>query len=234
MEIRGSILVVEDEHNLGATLVEYLNGLGGKAYWADSAKQAQELFDSKNPQIVLMDIGLPDGDGLELGRKFREKRQDFVLLFLSALNDPDTKVEALNVGGHDYITKPFALKELTIRLENIFRYFKELFELPEELEIGGLKVWFSRYQVRTQAGEIIDLSQKEGAILKVLFQKKNQVVSREEIIEKVWGENAYPTSRTVDNYIVRLRKWADTSAQSAVEIQSVRGVGYALRTKEEN
>lgn len=223
-----NILIVEDEENLGITLSEYLKGLGHGCFWAKDAKTARELFSLQRPGVILMDIGLPDGNGLDLAREFRKIRKDFVLLFLSALNDPETKVEGLEIGADDYITKPFALKELILRLNRILSSQSEISKLPEEINHGPLKIWFKRYEVQDAKGGVLSLSQKECAILELLYTKKNEAVDREEIIEKIWGEDKFPSNRTVDNYIVKLRKWCETDPAKNLEIQSIRSIGYKL------
>ena len=222
------ILIVEDEINLGSTLEEYLRGLGHFCAWAKTGREAQELFKKNTPNLILMDIGLPDISGLNLAALFRKERKDFVLLFLSALNDPEIKVEALEIGAEDYITKPFALKELTLRLERILKTQTRLETLSEEIIHGPLKIWFSRYEVMDALGAIISLSQKECAILELLYKRQNEAVPREEIIEKIWGEDKFPSNRTVDNYIVKLRKWCESDPQQSIEIQSIRSIGYKL------
>lgn len=227
-----SILLVEDEKNLGPTLQEYLEGKGHQCLLAKNAQSAKELFKKIRPSIVLLDIGLPDGSGLDLAKDWRSQRKDFVLLFLSAQNDPDTKLMGLEIGAEDYITKPFALKELTLRLERILENQKTLSKRPEVIEHGPLKIWFSRYEVQDAQGEIWSLTQKECAILELLYQNKGQVIQRDHIISVVWGEEAFPSTRTVDNYIVKLRKWCESDPQKNIQIQSVRGAGYKLIDKE--
>lgn len=222
------ILIVEDEENLGITLNEYLSGVGHETHLAQNGKTARELFNTVNPQLVLMDIGLPDTDGLKLAKEFRNLRKDFVLLFLSALNDPETKVQGLEIGADDYITKPFALKELMLRLGRIITSQKEIEVMPEEIVHGGLKIWFKRFEVMDYQKNIINLSQKECAILELLYKKKNEGVDRDEIIEKIWGDDKFPSNRTVDNYIVKLRKWCETDPNKSIEILSIRGIGYKL------
>lgn len=224
------ILIVEDEPNLGDTLLDYLESKSYDAKLAKTASEARDYFNSPNfsPYVILMDIGLPDGDGLDLGKEFRNQRKDFVLLFLSALNDPETKLQGLELGADDYITKPFDLRELMLRLERILKTKNSFELLGDEISIGSLKVWFKKYEVLDGEGNILPLSQKECAILELLFKKKNEVLSRDEIIDKVWGENSFPSNRTVDNYIVKLRKWLETDQSSSATITSIRGIGYKL------
>ena len=213
-----NILIVEDEENLGITLSEYLKGLGHSCFWAKNVECARELFKAHDPGIILMDIGLPDGNGLDLAREFRKIRKDFVLLFLSALNDPETKVEGLEIGADDYITKPFALKELILRLNKILYSQSGINKLPDEIVHGALKIWFKRYEVQDANGSVITLSQKECAILELLYTKKNEAVDREEIIERIWGEDKFPSNS----------KWCETDKNKSLEIQSIRSIGYKL------
>jgi len=222
------ILIVEDEENLGMTLSEYLRTLGHDCHWARSLQEGRSLFQSLHPKVVLMDIGLPDGSGLELARELRKQKKDFVLLFLSALNDPEIKVEGLEIGAEDYITKPFALKEILLRLNRILSSQEDLSKMPDEIVHGKLKIWFKRFEVQDAHGVVHGLSQKECAILELLYKKKNEAVDREEIIEKIWGEDKFPSNRTVDNYIVKLRKWCESDSSKVLEIQSIRSIGYKL------
>lgn len=226
------ILIVEDEPNLGNTLFEYLEAKKFNCKLATNTIQAREIFISENfsPDVVLMDIGLPDGNGMLLASELRNLKKDFVLLFLSALNDPETKLQGLELGADDYITKPFDLRELMLRLERILKTSERFHQMSDEISIGPLKIWFKRYEVANAQGEIISLSQKECAILELLYKNMPQVVSRDEILERVWGEESFPSNRTVDNYIVKLRKWSETS--DVVKISTVRGIGYRLEVKE--
>lgn len=226
-----TILIVEDEPNLGLTLKEYLEGKGHNAHLAKSVKEADQLFMEHNPDVVLMDIGLPDGSGLDCAKGMRVRRQDFLLLFLSALNDPDTKVEGLEIGAEDYITKPFALKELNLRLERSLKLKENLTSSESEVRYGPFTLAFSRFQVTTQSGQTYELGQKECALLKLLHDLNGEVCSREDVIDKIWGEDKFPSNRTVDNYIVKLRRLFETDPQSHIEIQSVRGIGYKLIAK---
>jgi two-component system alkaline phosphatase synthesis response regulator PhoP len=198
---------------------------------AVSCKEAREKFQNYSPAIAILDIGLPDGSGIELAREFRQKRKDCVLLFCTALNDPYLRVEGLELGAEDYITKPFELKELTLRLDRILKARQLTLHRPDELAFGKLTFWPKRFEIQDAFGETSSLSQKECAILELLLEKRNEVISRDEMIEGIWGENSFPTNRTIDNYIVKLRKWADSDAKGDLKITSVRGIGYKLEWK---
>lgn len=222
------LLIVEDEKNLGHTLQEFLNDKGYHCDHAANCSEAHDLFVQNNYSIVLMDINLPDGDGIKLAKQFRGLRQDFVLLFLSAQNDPETKYQGLEMGAEDYITKPFDLRELTLRLDKALKTHDHLQAQQAEVKMGGITVYFKRYMAVDGAGREIPLGQKECAILELLYSRKNEVISRDEMLELIWGKDAFPSNRTVDNYIVKLRKWLETDPTNSVKINSIRGVGYQL------
>jgi two-component system, OmpR family, alkaline phosphatase synthesis response regulator PhoP len=226
-----SLLIVEDEPNLGQTLRDYLRAKNFLVELATSCQEAREKFHSDPPAIAILDIGLPDGSGLELAREFRQGRKDCVLLFCSALNDPELRVEGFELGAEDYITKPFELKELTLRLDRILKARKLTMAGSDELRFGKLVFWPKRFEIKDGTGLISGLGQKECAILELLLERQNEVVARDEMIETIWGEDSFPTNRTIDNYIVKLRKWAESDSDSNLKITSVRGIGYKLEWK---
>jgi two-component system, OmpR family, alkaline phosphatase synthesis response regulator PhoP len=226
-----SLLLVEDGPNLGETLRDYLRAKKFRVELATTAAQAREKFKQITPAVAILDIGLPDGSGIELAREFRALQKECVLLFCTALNDPALRVEGLELGAEDYITKPFELKELTLRLDRILKSRAYTLQNPDELRFGNLIFWPKRFEIQDGEGEVSSLSQKECAILELLLDRRNEVVSRDEMIETIWGENAFPTNRTVDNYIVKLRKWAESDTGASLRITSVRGIGYKLELK---
>lgn len=225
-----SLLIVEDEPNLGQTLRDYLRAKKFNVDLAASCAEARIKFADMRPAIAIIDIGLPDGSGIDLAREFRERRKDCVLLFCTALNDPALRVEGLELGAEDYITKPFELKELTLRLDRILKSRAITLNNPDEYRFNKVIFWPKRFEIQDADGIISTLGQKECAILELLLEKRNEVVARDEMIESIWGENSFPTNRTIDNYIVKLRKWADSDLDGP-KISSVRGIGYKLEWK---
>lgn len=225
------LLLVEDEPNLGQTLRDYLRAKKFRVELAASCAEARLKFKEIRPAVAILDIGLPDGSGIDLAREFRQERRECVLLFCTALNDPVLRVEGLELGAEDYVTKPFELKELTLRLDRILKSRELTLSNPDEYRFGKLIFWPKRFEILDGDGVTSSLSQKECAILELLLEKKNDVVARDEMIESIWGENSFPTNRTIDNYIVKLRKWADSSTSTGLKIQSVRGIGYKLEWK---
>lgn len=230
LEVSKMILIVEDEENLGKTLTEYLDENSFSCTWVKSIAEARKTLNLKYDYIIL-DIGLPDGSGLELAREIFSINKQQRLLFLSAQNSPDVKLEGLELGADDYMTKPFRLKELLLRLNKMKPINFSSDKVQENIyRFGPITFYVDRYELVDSFGVKVDLAQRESEILKVLIEKKNSVVSRDEIIEKVWGEDSYPSNRTIDNYIVKFRKWVDTANEYA-EIQNIRGVGYKFIEK---
>ena len=224
------ILIVEDEPNLGETLKDFLTHKGHLCELVNTCQRAKEKYLEFRPNAICLDIGLPDGNGLELAEWFNQTRKNCLLLFISAQHDPETRLKGLEIGAEDFITKPFELGELSLKLDRWALGLK-LDEDPSSISLAGLRLWHKRYQLELTSGEIIELGQKECEILKLLLDHKTAVVSRDEIIDKIWGENNFPTNRTVDNYIVKLRKIIDRDAETPVEIKSIRGIGYQLKEK---
>ncbi len=222
----GKILLVEDEEGLGSTLSEYLSEKCLEVHWTKSVSETKALLaQGFLPDVALLDVGLPDGVGLDLVDPIKKQSPQVVLIFLTALNSPDDRVRGLETGANDYITKPFALRELLLRLERIFQ---QTGYPSQAMKLGQLKVFTDRYEIVDQNGKAFPLGQKECLILKMLLQKNGDVLTRDEIISEIWGEDAYPSHRTVDNYIVRLRRLVDIDSSEAVKISTVRGVGYKL------
>lgn len=230
--MNANILLVEDEYNLGATLKDYLEDHGHIVTWAQTFEEA--IKEIKKPQVIfqvaLLDIGLPDGDGIELAKIIKASSENTSFMFLSAQNDPDIKVKGLETGAQDYMTKPFNIKELSFRLKKMLTHFEQT-QNSDEYVFGPLKVWFKQYQVQNAQGESLSLGTKECEILKLLIDSSPNVISRDDIINQIWGADANPSYRTVDNYIVTLRKWAETDPGHHLVIHTVRGIGYKLEIK---
>jgi two-component system, OmpR family, alkaline phosphatase synthesis response regulator PhoP len=223
------ILIVEDELNLAHTIQEYLSTKGFECFLVHKMQDALTyIATNKNISMAVLDINLPDGSGLDLAREIKKRSPDILFLFMSAMNDPETKLEGLEIGAEDYITKPFALKELSLRIDKILTVNNLINASPDEINIGTLKIRFKSFELIDAQNKKITLNQKECAILEMLWRNKNMVVSREDIIDEIWGKDSFPSNRTVDNYIVGLRKWAETDSSHKIAIVSIRGIGYKL------
>jgi two-component system alkaline phosphatase synthesis response regulator PhoP len=231
VSVGAQLLVVEDDRNVGATLVDRLRGAGYRVTLAESAARARAAWRAQAPQLVLMDVGLPDGNGFELAAEFRAAVPQAALVFLTAHGNPDQRVRGLELGADDYVTKPFHFKELLLRIHNCLKRAQDLAELPGEMRgvvrIGRARVDFERFSAEA-GGEVHALTHKECAVLRLLASRVGKAVSRDEILDRAWSADEFPTSRTVDNFIVRLRRLVEPGPGEPQVIRSIRGVGYLL------
>ncbi len=224
------ILLLEDEQNVGSTLQERLQHAGFSVTWAQSLKESHLALQQENFHLALLDINVPDGSGFELGAVIRKKHPATALVFLTAAGTPEDRIQGLELGAEDYIVKPFHFKELQLRIQNALKRAVYIADstTAEQVTLGKAKVSFDQYELTLEGESPIHLSHKECALLKLLYQKRGLVVSRDEILNLIWSEDEYPTPRTVDNFILRLRKWIEPNSDSPTVIRSVRGVGYLL------
>lgn len=221
------ILLVEDEKNVGSTLHEFLGQQGYEVEWVTTAADARMHIRDRKFDLVLLDVGLPDGSGFDVASDIRKSRSHVAIIFLTAFGEPESRIQGLELGAEDYIVKPFHLKELVLRIQNGLKRTKYFQDVTGKITIGQATVDFSNFTIES-SGETHTLTQKECALLKFLVERKGSVVSRDEILNQVWSESAFPTSRTIDNFMVRLRRWIEVDPEDPKHIRSVRGVGYLL------
>ncbi len=214
MPKRPTLLLVEDEENLGATLKSMLEGERYAVTWAKTKKEALADIKALPFDVALLDVNLPDGSGFQIA----ESLSDTAILFLTAMSDPEDRVRGLKLGAEDYIIKPFHFQELCLRIQNA-RKRKSFVRDAGVVHIGKAKVDFARFAINGKK-----IAAKEVNLLKLLYDRRGKVVSRDEILNHVWPREAYPTSRTVDNFVMSLRKLLGTKY-----IKSIRGVGYQLQ-----
>ena len=226
------ILVVEDEKNVGSTLVERLQKEAFSVDWAQNAAEALSLFKGRGYSLALLDVGLPDGDGFDLARKFREQTPSTAIVFLTAFGTAEDRVTGLEIGADDYVVKPFHFKELLLRIRNVLKradYVRPDLKLNSgKIRIGRAMVDFERFEA-VVSDETHKLTHKECALLKLLHDNEGRVVSRDEILDRVWSEDEYPSPRTVDNFIMRIRRLVENDPENPKVITSLRGVGYQLK-----
>ncbi|TAH04647.1 MAG: DNA-binding response regulator [Sphingobacteriales bacterium] len=224
-----SILLVEDEENLHEALK--LN-LELEAYVVTSAMngtQAIKLMQEQYFDVVILDIMLPEIDGIEVLESLRVQNNDTPVLILSAKNNSADRVLGLKKGADDYLAKPFNLEELLLRVQKLIEKNKKMHEketVAEIYQLGKCSIDFKAQEAITKSGEKIQLSKKEAMLLKLLIENKNEVVPREKILQTVWGYNVYPTTRTIDNFILSFRKYFEEDSRNPKYFHSVRGVGY--------
>ena len=224
----GRILIVEDERNLSDTLAERFTKEGFVVETAPSCEQALlHLGVGCRFDLALLDVGLPDGDGFSVARHLRKSHPSTAIIFLTAFAGPEERVKGLELGAEDYVAKPFHLKELMLRVRNALKRGQVLRAAPREVRVGRALVRFDRYEAVVD-GVAQGLSQKECSLLRLLVEKGGEVVSRDMILNEVWAPDEYPTPRTIDNFILRLRRLVEENPEAPTVIRSVRGVGYQL------
>lgn len=225
------ILIIEDEQKLSRVLqleLEYENYETGVA---DNGKDALRLIEEENWDLVLLDIMIPGLSGLEVLRRVRRFDEETPIVLLTARDEIHDKVSGLDLGADDYITKPFQIEELLARIRVLLRRPKAKKENNEDLTVADLRVNPSAREV--SRGEVqIDLTPREFDLLVCLLQNKNIVLTREQLIEQVWGFDYYGDTNVVDVYIRYLRQKVDKGFEAAV-IQTVRGVGYTIKDLEQ-
>jgi len=225
----GSILLVEDEEALHETLKMNLGLEGYDVVSAYDGQQALEKLEGEYFDLVVLDIMLPEIDGIGVLETMRIKKIDSPVLILSARNSSSDRILGLKKGADDYLTKPFALEELLLRIEKLLQKSKK--SASEEgsansYSFGGQAINFSSQEATFKNGETVSLSKKEAMLIQLLIEHSNQVVTRETILRTVWGYNVFPTTRTIDNFLLNIRKYFEEDSRSPRYFHSVRGVGY--------
>jgi len=218
-------LVLEDDARLRSIVVRTLTRAGLACDEAGSMEAAEELLDLHEYDLLVLDRRLPDGDGLEVCRRARDRGFRNSILMLTAMDQPEDEVEGLSVGADDYLGKPFEPDVLTARARALLR--RNAGRAPAELTAGDLRLDPGR-RVASRAGEPLKLTAREFTILELLMRVPGGVVSREEILEQAWGEREEPMSNTIDVLVGRLRRKLDRPKQPS-RIETVRGMGYRLR-----
>ena len=218
-------LVVEDDARLRSIVVRTLSRAGLACDEAGSMEAAEELLDLHEYDLLVLDRRLPDGDGLEVCRRARDRGFRNSILMLTAMDQPEDEVEGLSVGADDYLGKPFEPDVLTARARALLR--RNAGRAPAELTAGDLRLDPGR-RVAFRGDEPLKLTAREFTILELLMRVPGGVVSREEILEQAWGEREEPMSNTIDVLVGRLRRKLDRPKQPS-RIETVRGMGYRLR-----
>lgn len=224
--MKGSIFLVEDDHNLGFVIQDNLQVEGYHVSWFINGKEAWEAFNDQKFDLCLLDVMLPAMDGFELARKIRTVNEFVPIIFLTARVQEEDRLSGFEIGGDDYISKPFSMQELLYRVA-VFMRRSSPFQKEEEIQEQVGDYYFDRSNLKlVHAQETIDLTQMEGQLLTTLLEKKDELVRREDILVKIWGENDYFKGRSLDVFISRLRKYL--KHDESISIKNHHGVGFTL------
>ncbi|MHC4598778.1 MAG: response regulator transcription factor [Planctomycetota bacterium] len=225
--MRGAkILIVEDEPDMRAVLKDNLEFEGVTVLEAEDGSRGLELALAEAPDLVIMDIMMPVMDGIEAVRRLRAKDVWVPVVFLSARGEEVDRILGLEIGGDDYVTKPFSMRELLARIRVILRRAGGAGPPGKAVVVGDRTVDFDTYAVILSDGTRQALSHLEARLLSLLMREENKPLDRARILDEVWGIEAYPTDRTVDNTVVRLRKKLEPDPKKPRHIITVHGVGY--------
>ena len=225
------VLVVEDDPHLAAGVAENLRAEGYQVSMAPDGELALTWLAQNGCALIILDVMLPGADGLSVCRALRARGDTTPVLFLTARGDPADRVRGLEAGGDDYLAKPFHLQEFLLRVRAILRRWDwyrsaSATSATAVLRFGGNEVDFRAFRARAWNGEAQELTEKEAMILKVLAEHAGEIVSREDLLDRVWGYDVFPSTRTVDNFILRLRKRFERDPATPRHFLTVWGVGY--------
>ncbi len=225
------VLLAEDDIDFATVLKHYLEIHQFEIHWAKDGEEAWQTFNSKDFDICIFDVMMPKIDGFTLAEKCVELKPEVPFLFLTARNQSEDKIKGLKLGADDYIVKPFEADELVLRLTNILKRTsrqKPLDVIQNDIQIGLFLFDTKRLELRTENSKQ-QLTEKEAALLTFLFENRNQLLKREEVLRSVWNNEDYFSGRSMDVYISKLRKYfAD---DKTISIESIRNIGLEFKTK---
>ena len=221
------IIVIEDDLAILRGLRDNLEYESYEVYTATDGEQGYRLIQKHHPHLIVLDLMIPRMSGYELCRKVRSEGIATPILMLTARSEEADRVRGLDLGADDYVTKPFSVPELLARIRAILRRVKPPTALPGSLHFNDVSVDFKRFEAR-KAKEVLKLSRKEFGVLRLLAARAGHVVTRNELLDEVWGHESYPTTRTVDNHIASLRSKLEDDSSKPRHLITVHGVGYKL------
>jgi two-component system alkaline phosphatase synthesis response regulator PhoP len=221
------ILLVEDEATLREGLQLNLELEGYEVVSTGNGRRALELFSGQHFDLLLLDVMLPEVDGFSIAEQVRLVNAEVPILMLTAKDLPQDRIIGLKRGADDYLTKPFHLEELLLRIGNLLRRSQRARgEVPDTYSFGSNHVNFATNTATTWRGQTVELTKKEAMLLKLFVERKGEIVSRQQILQSVWGYDVFPSTRTIDNFIAAFRKYFERDPKNPQFFHSVRGIGY--------
>jgi DNA-binding response OmpR family regulator len=227
MDTKRTILVIEDEPHIALGLKDALEFEGFSVLSAASGKVGLGVAQKERPDAVLLDLMLPDLNGYQVCEELRRTNQFVPIIMLTAKSQEADKIRGLQAGADDYVTKPFSIGELVARIRAIFRRTQRTSE-PPTFRLGDATVNLGAHSLQRDGKRAEQLSFYEVELLRLLNERKGQAVGRDELLDKIWGLEANPSNRTIDNFVVKLRKKLEKSPDKPAHILTVYGFGYKL------
>ena len=224
--MKKKILIVEDEIDLIKGLKLNLSDEGFDVDWAVNGAEGLRKAIEESPDLIILDIMLPEMDGLQVCRELRQKNIGIPIIMLTAKGEEIDKVVGLEIGADDYITKPFSIRELLARIKTqLRRTEREVKAVPKVYSFGDIEIDFAQFKVRRKGKELA-FNSLEMEVIKYFIANRGEVVARNDLLDKIWGYESYPTTRTIDNHILKLRKKIEEDPAHPKYILSVYGGGY--------
>jgi len=224
--MKTSVLLTEDDNALAFVIQDNLTEAGYRVTTCGNGQLALQEFQKNKFDICILDVNLPEMDGFTLAKKIRQENEVVPILFLTAKDREEDKIKGFAMGGDDYITKPFSMQELKLRMEVFLRRTKNFRGgAQDEFTIGKFRFNYKELKLYNQ-NEIINLTQKEASLLKFLIQNSNKILKREEVLLNVWGKDDYFLGRSMDVFITKLRK--HFRANPEINIETIHGIGFRL------
>ena len=221
------ILIIEDDNTLLQGLAETLQFHGFETISACDGRLGLELYGRQHPDLIVLDIMLPGFDGYEICKQIRRHDEKTPIIMLTARDRENDKLLGFELGADDYLTKPFSLKELVARVQALLKRTVREKEAPTTVRIGEVEVLFRRFEIH-RGKQTLDMTPKETAILRLLAAHSPEVVSRDQIMDRVWGDEYEPSPRTIDNFILKLRQKIELDPAQPEHLLTVHGAGYKL------
>lgn len=222
------ILYVEDEPFLGKIVKESLESREFEVTMVTDGQQAQHVFEHIKPDICVLDVMLPSKDGYSIAKDIRQVNPDIPIIFVTAKNLTEDVLKGFEVGGNDYLRKPFSMEELIVRVTNLLTLSQKSNKaLPENVILGKYEFSPLRYELKKD-GAVKKLSHREASLLQILVENRNSTVQRKDILMKLWGDDSFFNSRNLDVYITKLRDFL--KEDPAIEIITIKGIGYHFVT----
>nr|WP_232830078.1 response regulator transcription factor [Lewinella sp. IMCC34191] len=220
------ILLVEDEENIRETVKLNFEMEDFEVVTAENGRLALKHAEEQHFDIMIVDVMLPEVNGFQVVEQIRLTNRDTPIIFLTAKDQAQDRIQGLKKGADDYLTKPFVFEELLLRVNRLIeRTSKSPDVQPERFTFGNNRVNFATYEAEGNQGSFT-LTKKEAMLLKLLTERRGEVVSRQQILQSVWGYDVYPSTRTIDNFILSFRKYFEKDPKNPAHFLSVRGVGY--------
>lgn len=220
------ILLVEDEENIREAVTLNLELEGYEVVTAQNGKEALRFFHEQHFDLIILDVMIPEIDGFQVCEQIRLSNLDMPIIFLTAKDAAADRIAGLKRGADDYLTKPFMLEELLLRVQKLLRRSgKTLENTPEIYVFGKNRINFVTFEAEGVLGKF-NLTKKEAMLLKLLIDREGEVVSRQQILQSVWGYDVFPSTRTIDNFILKFRRNFESDSRNPIHFHAIRGVGY--------